>query len=73
MHDIIGQLQDPDFAVANHGSVVLLTPRNGEARDYLKEHTDPDAMWFAGGLAVEPRYLDTLITGLELDGFTVAY
>ena len=63
------QATPPDVTVDYHLSVVLVTPQTAGARAWLQHHTD--GQWFAGGLAVEPRYLDALVEGLREDGFTV--
>lgn len=57
-----------DFTVEDHGSVTIVQPLSSACREWLAEHTD--GQWWAGGLAVEPRYLDTLVTGLWEAGFT---
>jgi hypothetical protein len=61
----------PDFTVLNGGSVSIVTPLTDAARAWLDEHTDPDAQWFAGGIAVEHRYVRDLVVGLAQAGFTV--
>jgi hypothetical protein len=60
-------VMEADFRLENHGSVWLVRPLNGEAQEWLEEHTD--GMWFGNALAVEPRYVDGLVFGLESDGF----
>lgn len=58
-----------DYQIENHGSLYLVRPTSDEAREHLKEHTD--GQWFAGALAVEPRYLVDLVAHLHDDGYTV--
>lgn len=58
-----------DVQVENHGSIIIFQPLTARARAWLEEHTD--GMWWAGGLAVEPRYAPDLAQGLDDDGFVV--
>lgn len=60
-----------DFDIENHTSLYLVIPRTARARSWLQEHTDPSAMWFAGGLAVESRYVSDLTAGMLDAGFNV--
>jgi hypothetical protein len=59
--------------VANHDSVILVTPLNDRARRNLIDHVDDDAHWFGRSLVVEPRYLDGFAHALAVDGFTVEW
>lgn len=61
----------PDFEVTWHGSLVLVTPATPEADAHLRAHVDAEAQWFGGALAVEPRFLDDLVAGLQDAGYTV--
>jgi hypothetical protein len=54
--------------VQDEGSVVLVHPRDSQARAWLESATDPDAQWFGRALVVEPRYLDDLLEGFREDG-----
>lgn len=60
-----------DYSVRNHGSIYMVLPHNDECRDWLRENTD--GQWLGGGvlasLAVEPRYVGDLCTGLSDAGF----
>lgn len=60
-----------DFEFTNHFSIWLCTPLNAAARAHLAAHLSPEAQWFAGGVAVEPRYVTTLVQRLQDDGFCV--
>jgi hypothetical protein len=61
-----------DFTVITygHGSIVLLRGEHADARDHLEEHVQ-DGVWLHGCLAVDVRYLQGLIEGLEGNGFSV--
>lgn len=60
----------PDVSVENHGSIMLVQPHTPGADTWLRENTD--GQWYSGALVVEPRYIDTLIDGMESNGLTVA-
>jgi hypothetical protein len=50
-------------------SVYLITPLTTECRDWLKENISEDALYLGPSLAAEHRYVETLIAGLQRDGF----
>lgn len=50
-------------------SVYLITPLTPECGDWLKENVSEDAMYLGPSLAVEHRYVEGLISGLEEHGF----
>jgi len=52
-------------------SVVLVTPQDDEAREWLQEHTDPEATWLGPSLGVEARYAQDLLLGAIADGVNV--
>jgi hypothetical protein len=56
-----------DIEVQDEGTLVLLRPRNDEARAWLLGHTD--GTWFVGALVVEPRYVAPILNGAIADGF----
>jgi hypothetical protein len=60
----------PDVQVENHGTICLMRPTSEGAVAWLKANTD--GTWFGGALAVEPRYVDSLVDGLREVGFSVA-
>lgn len=58
------------FAIlAASSNFALLRPLTPECRQWLREHVQPGALWWAGALVVEYRYLDDLVTALEAAGF----
>lgn len=64
----------PDFTISNHGSILLVRPLNDEARDFLEQRTGDEAQWFAGALAVEPRYALGIVMDLrDEQGFDVEF
>ena len=50
-------------------SVYLITPLSRECEDWLKENVSEDAMYLGHSLAVEHRYVEDLVEGLEQEGF----
>lgn len=61
-----------DATVYNHGSICIVVPLTAAARAWIAENVSGESMWFAGGLVVEPRYLDDLVDGMRADGLEVA-
>jgi hypothetical protein len=61
-----------DITVENHGSIFLFRPRTQKIRKQLARTVQDGAMWFAGALAVEPRFAYDLAENLTNDGFTLA-
>jgi len=62
---------DTDIRVQDHGSIAVLVPLTEAAMAILAERMPADAPMWGNGYAVEPRYLDAIITDLEIDGYTV--
>ena len=60
-----------DFSLTDHGSIVVLTPLNNEAREWLDRSIDDEAQWFGRGLVIEPRYVGDIVDGIIADGLTV--
>lgn len=61
-----------DVQVLNGGSVVMVKPVTQAAQEWVDEHVVlEDWQWMGGAFAVEPRYLDNLLVGMEIDGLTV--
>ena len=50
-------------------SVYLITPLTSECRNWLKENVSEDAMYLGPSLAVEHRYVEDLVLGLQEQGF----
>lgn len=64
-------LSSADFLVTGGGTLFLVRPLNDAARRHLDEHLDESAIWYAGGVAVEHRYIEDLVEQLREDGFDV--
>lgn len=54
----------PPVRIANHGTIVLLHPRDEQVREWLEEHTADDALWWGDALCVEPRYVEPIVVGV---------
>lgn len=63
-------MDDLDYTVTNHGSIVLIAPHSQAADEWLDENIGDDAMWFGGALAVEPRYVGDILYGMQEAGLT---
>lgn len=61
-----------DFHVHNHGSIFLVEPLHGPAKEHLEDHIDDEAQWFGHQLVVEPRYIVDLVALLQDDGWEVS-
>ena len=62
-----------DFHLADHGSVVLLTPRTDAARDWVEDNLPDDVQMLGNGIAIEGRYVGDILTGIECDGLEINY
>jgi hypothetical protein len=67
LHDV-----QPDFIVAGHGSVYLLTPKTAEARDWCDQNLPADAPRWAGSFAIEHRYIENILHGIDQEGLGIA-
>jgi hypothetical protein len=62
---------EPDFTVQNEGSIFLIRPNNADAELHLRANVGEEAQWFGNALVVEHRYVQQIVTVLQLDGFEV--
>ncbi len=60
-----------DIVVENHGSIVLLQPLTEAGHFWLDHHLPYDAQKWGSAYAVEPRYVQDIIDGMENDGLVV--
>lgn len=60
-----------DFLFDDHGSVTVLTPLTVAAWDWVVEHIPDDAPTFGRGIVIEPRYVASILEGIDLDGLEV--
>lgn len=65
-----------DILVANHGSIFILTALTEAGRAWFDEYIlvpgNEVQTWGAGGIVVEPRYVEAIIDGAVNDGLEVA-
>lgn len=60
-----------DYEVSGGGSLFILTPLNDVARENLESGVSDEAQWWAGGVAVEHRYIAPLLEQLREEGWVV--
>lgn len=61
----------PDIQIVNHGSILIFVPGTDAGREWLGENIATDAMRWAGGVVVEPRYAVDIFNGAMADGLRV--
>ena len=61
----------PDFSIKDIGSLVLVRPLTDDAKAWIDANCQAeDWMWFGGALAVEHRYVNSIVEGLTNGGYT---
>ena len=70
-NDAVLGLKECDVWVEDQGSIILVIPQNQQTRDWFKDHV-AEMQTLGCAVAVEPRFLSTLLEGLEEEGFTVS-
>jgi hypothetical protein len=60
-----------DLRIQNEGSILILFGESEIGRAWIVEHIPEDAIRWAGGVIVEPRYIDAIIQGAIGDGLEV--
>jgi len=63
---------DLDVLVVNHGSVVIMNCMSERALRWASDHIPEDAQWMGKGFAVEPRYVDLIVEGMNEADLDVA-
>ena len=61
-----------DFSLDDHGTIVLLRPETHQARVWVLENLGDNLPSIAGAIAIERRYVDSILTGLRRDALTWA-
>jgi hypothetical protein len=65
-------VQKLDVAVENHGSVVMVNPITRDAVEWVSENVAVESWaWLGRSFAVDPRYVDDLISGMVDFGLVV--
>lgn len=60
-----------DFTVQNAGSILILYAETEQAEAWVSDNLPDDAMHWAGGIVIEPRYFDHIAGGIDADGLTI--
>jgi hypothetical protein len=62
-----------DFHVENHGSIFLLRPLTDSAKSWVEEHIGEDNGFqpYWPTVAIEPRYVENIVDGIQNDGLVV--
>lgn len=62
-----------DFEVYNTGSFSILVPLNATSETFVEDNlVHAETVRLSYGIAIEPRYLDDIVTMLDDKGFVVA-
>jgi len=62
-----------DFTIANHGTLLILTPCTEPAHAWVAAHLPHDRLtWGRYGVVIEPRYVWQIVEGFREAGLTVA-
>lgn len=63
---------DSDFAIENHGSIMLLRPITAIAEEWIEEHVGNDeTLTWGDATVVEPRYIGPIIEAMLSEGFVL--
>jgi hypothetical protein len=63
-----------DVLVGDHGSVCMVTPMSPAAREWVDENVSLESwQWLGTSFSCEPRYVTSLIEGMQEDGLTVEF
>lgn len=61
-----------DFILANHGSILVLTPTSDAGRAWRDEHlSGPETQTWGRGVVIEPRYWPPIADGIAADDLEV--
>ena len=60
-----------DFICENHSSIFLLRLISPAAFTWIEEHLPADRLTFGNAVVIEPRYVWTILHGLQEDGLVV--
>ena len=53
--------------IADHGSIVVVTPTTAWATGWMEDNVDPDATRWGVGIAVERRYVEAILEGMAVE------
>ena len=61
----------PDFRVFGGGSLYMLLPKSEAAKDWAREHLPEDALTLGRAIAIEHRYINPILDGINDAGLVV--
>ncbi len=62
-----------DFLIADHGSIILITPVSEAARQWLDENVVSEPwQWLDGALCAEHRFAGDLVDEIAAAGFEIS-
>ena len=64
------QVDHPDFRIENHGSIILLRPISGAAKEWVDCNLPVERQEFGRAVVIEPRCLADIVEGFTADGLT---
>lgn len=59
-----------DFEIHDQGNIILLQPLTSNARDWIENNLDSEALTFDETIAVEPRHIIGVLNGIAADGLS---
>lgn len=63
----------PDFLINDQSSFAVLIPNSDEGQQVVNERfTNPETLFYAGGVCIEHRYAFDIFLSLKNEGFTFA-
>lgn len=63
--------EQADFLVYGGGSLYMLLPKTQPAKDWVREHLPADALTLGRAIAVEHRYINPILDGINDAGLVV--
>lgn len=65
--------QENDFSFSNYGSLCILTPLSDAGSAWADLHLiGDDTLTWAGGVVIEPRYVEPIVSAIVEEGLLVA-
>ena len=60
------ETKQADVYVENHGSIIMVTPLSGVARQWVDANVSIESwQWLGSSFSVEHRYIDNLVAGMQ--------
>ena len=61
----------PDFKLFGGGTVYMLYPASEAAKEWVREHLPPDALTLGRSIAIEHRFVNSILDGINDAGLVV--